>query len=72
MTLTPRQKRTITRGDAKWGVALQLFRKGIVEKPTKDDEFLHPESKARMAALRLTKNGEKVLRMIEDPTVDHL
>lgn len=72
MTLTPRQKRAIIQGDAKWRVVAQLFRKGLAHHPEDSDEFLHPDSKARMAVIRLTDEGKQVRRMIDDPTVDHI
>ena len=72
MRLTVKQKNAIESGDGPRNVVLQLNRKGLAEPVEEEDVFRHPETKAKMAEVHLTEEGEDVKRMIEDPTIDHV
>jgi hypothetical protein len=68
ISLSRRQKKAIQNGHGKRLTCRQLEKKDLAEIT---DEFLDPETKARMAEIELTGDGETLKRKIEDPTVDH-
>lgn len=69
MNLTLKQKEAIKTGDCRHKVARQLEKKQLARI---EEEFRHPKKAHRVAVLELTEAGEKLKRMIEDPTQDHI